>query len=247
MKLLSRAFLSLLISLGLLTVTAANVYAATKTSGNLEVTFNEPIFPASTIWYPGRSVQGSITVKNKSAKAQRISFEAVNKDQTGNSTKVLSIKILEDGVNRYGGKNGKSLETFWNDGEIFISALAPGRSTTYDLIVEMETGADNSFQGKTAKFDLRVGFLGTPNQVIAPVGGVLGVAQIAGADQNVLPTPTEAPTPTPTIVIDRVLGATGENGGGKGGFGGLGGWLLGGGSLIILLSSGFLIYRRRHS
>lgn len=150
---------------------AESAQAVTKTSGDLEVTFDEPMFDASIVWYPGLLVTKSMTVKNNGGASQTVSIEAVNKIQTGSLAQVLLFKTLEGGVDRYGGGNDKTLQNFWDDGQISLSGLAGGATTAYDLTVKMAASSGNEYQRKEAKFDLRVGFVGTTTSVTSGGGG----------------------------------------------------------------------------
>lgn len=145
--------------------------AVTKTSGDLEVTFDEPLFSPTTIWQPGLSVTKEMIVKNNGSSTHTVSIEAINETQTGNLADVLFIKVLEGGIDRYGGADDKSLADFWNDGEVSLSDVGAGGTATYDITVEMDASAGNDYQAKEAMFDLRVGFVGTTSQVTVSGGG----------------------------------------------------------------------------
>lgn len=159
------------LSVGSLIFSVAPAQAVTKTSGDLEVTFDEPMFSSSIVWYPGLSVAKSMTVKNNGGGVQTVSIGAVNKTQTGDLAGVLFFKVLEGGVNRYGGADDKTLQNFWDDGQVSLSSLGGGATTTYDLTVRMVASSGNEYQGKEAKFDLRVGFVGTTTSVTSGGGG----------------------------------------------------------------------------
>lgn len=152
-------------------LSVGSALAVTKISGDLEVVFDEPIFPDTLIWYPGFSLTKSLTVKNNGGDNQTVFIEALNEQQTGNLSEVLYFKALEGGVNRYGGSGDKTLSQFWNDGSVSLSDLGGGNSSAYDLTVLMDFLAGNSYQDKEARFDLRVGFLGTTSEVTVSGGG----------------------------------------------------------------------------
>lgn len=146
----------------------APVEAVTKTSGDLEVTFDEPMFGTSIVWYPGLSVTKNIVIKNNGSGVQTVSIEAVNKTQTGDLAKVLSFKI-----------DDKTLQNFWDDGQVSLSDLAGGATTTYNLTIKMTNLAGNEYQAKEAKFDLRVGFVGTTTSVTS-----MGIVKSASTTAN---------------------------------------------------------------
>lgn len=197
---IKKIVITLILALLPFTLFAKQALAVTKTSGDLEVTFDEPLFPSTTIWQPGLSVTKEMIVKNNGSSTQTVSIEAINETQTGNLADVLLMKVLEGGVDRYGGAGDKSLTDFWNDGEVSLSDLGAGGTTTYDITVEMATSAGNAYQAKEAKFDLRVGFVGTTSQVTVSGGGggggggEAGTAPVCGDTK-----PGSAPTLTSAV------------------------------------------------
>lgn len=148
-------------------LSAQKTFAITKTSGDLEVAFEEPLFSSNTTWYPGFSLSKSITVKNNAAQNYTTGLEALNKSETNNLSSVLNFKVTENSIVRYG--PDKTLKNFWDDEEINLSSIAPHQQITYDITVEMNPVAGNEYQGKQAKFDLKVGFLGEEGKVAGEV------------------------------------------------------------------------------
>jgi hypothetical protein len=170
------------------------IFAKTETSGDLQVTYDDPLFPASIIWYPGLSVTKSFTVKNLSVSTHTVSIEATNTSQTGDISQVFLFKVTEGTTARYGGADDKTLKNFWDDGQISLSDLNGGNSTTYDITISMFSSAGNEYQGKQAVFDLIIGFVGTAAQVVITGGGAGGAAGVS--------TPTcsdTAPSSAPTL------------------------------------------------
>ena len=86
------------------------IFAKTETSGDLQVTYDDPLFPASIIWYPGLSVTKSFTVKNLSVSTHTVSIEATNTSQTGDISQVFLFKVTEGTTARYGGADDKTLK-----------------------------------------------------------------------------------------------------------------------------------------
>jgi hypothetical protein len=135
--------------------------AVTKTSGNLEVTFDEPIFSSSDIWYPGLSLTRDLIVKNKGDETETVIIASQNETETGDISQIFNFKVEEGGSTIY----GDSLVNFWNAGEVTLSNLSGDQSKTYKLTASMDSAAGNEYQGKEAIFDLLVGFLGKPTTV----------------------------------------------------------------------------------
>lgn len=168
--------LSLILVLSILFVVFSfppKTFAKTETSGDLQITYEEPLFPSSIIWYPSLSVTKSFTVKNLSSSTYTVFIEATNTSQSGNIAEVFFFKVTEGKEIRYGTSNSKTLKNFWNEGQISLSELNGGKTTTYNLTITMNSSAGNEYQGKQAKFDLIIGFLETSSQVI-----------ISGTDNN---------------------------------------------------------------
>lgn len=190
-------------------------YAVTKTDGDLQVTYDEPLFPSTIIWYPGLSVQKSFTVKNIGGSTHKTSLKADNTSQTGSLADNLYLKISEGATDYYGGADDKTMKNFWDNGETGLSDISGGNNATYSITITMPGNLGNEFQGKTAKFDLVVGFVGTPSTVTISGGGaVAGAATVPyGAFIPAGPAPGFAPgvlgvatpeaelTATPTATI----------------------------------------------
>lgn len=175
-------------------------YAKTKTSDELQVTYEDPLFPSSVIWYPGLSITKSFTVKNLGSSSQTVSIKATNTSQTGNIADVFLFKVTEARVNHYGGTDGKTLKNFWDEGQISLSDLNGKETTSYDITITMLTSAGNEYQGKQARFDLIVGFVGTPTQVTITGAGGGGIGGISPT------TCSDTPPSTAPILTSAVAG-----------------------------------------
>jgi hypothetical protein len=127
-----------------------------------------PIFN-ETNFLPGQSVIRLIRVTNNSGQTQRIATEAINVSDPNQLGDVLNLEIKEGGVTHY----NKTLSTFFNEGEVFLSDLAGnGTQTQYDFIVNFNSGAGDPFEGKSLRFDILIGFQGTEGGLPpAPPGG----------------------------------------------------------------------------
>ncbi len=146
--------------------------ATTQTDGDLQVTSDSPLFPPSVLWYPGLEQTKTITVTNFGSATHTVYVQALNTLTTAGSDypTVLLFGVSEKGVVRYG-SGDTSLQDFWNAGAINLSDLAGGAATNYDVQISLPSSAGNSYQRKTAIFDLRVGFAGTSDQVTVSGGG----------------------------------------------------------------------------
>lgn len=158
-------FLSLIINIILYPLFLVNAQAATKTSGDLRVTFDEPLFPNTILWYPGYTVNKNIAVENLGNNSQSVFIEAVNEAQIGNLANALIFSAQEGLIDRYGGSAAKTLQNFYNDGQIILSNLNSNSSANYNLALLMNTSAGNEYQAKRTTFDLRIGFQGTASEV----------------------------------------------------------------------------------
>ncbi len=163
---------------------APRVHAITDTSDDLQVTYDDPLFSSSIVWYPGLSVTKSITVKNVGASTHTTSIKADNTSQTGNIDQLYLFKITEGSASWYGGSDDKTMKNFWDAGELDLADISSGNSTTYDITITMPRSAGNEYQDKTAKFDLIIGFAGT-NETVTVSGGGGGGGTVAGATTTV--------------------------------------------------------------
>lgn len=172
MKLLRFAFLLLGFSLIGLSFLPKIILALTETDGDLQVTYDSPLFPPSVLWYPGLKQTKSLTVRNLGSSTHTVYLQAQNTSTTSGSDypAVLLFTVSEGGLVRYG-SGSTSLQDFWNSGTVHLSDLAGKATTNYDLQVALPSSVGNSYQGKTAGFDLLMGFVGTNNQVIVSGGG----------------------------------------------------------------------------
>lgn len=134
-----------------------------KVLADIQVTADNPLFPASISWYPGLSVTKTFVVKNLSSSEQTIYLEPFNSSQTGDVDKIFLVNF---------GAGEKTLRDFWNDRLVNLSDLAAGETGSYNMTIRMATSSGNIYQKKQAKFDLIIGFVGTNFQ--ATISGILG-------------------------------------------------------------------------
>lgn len=152
-----------------------SVQAVTKTSDDLQVTYDDPMFPSSIIWYPSLSVTRSLEIKNTGSFAHTLYFNTQNTSQTGNLAEILLFNIQNGSTNVYGVGDTKSMKNFWDTGQLNVKDINAGAAEIYDFTVKMPYSAGNGYQNKSAKFDLITGFIGTTSTVtITSTGGGTG-------------------------------------------------------------------------
>lgn len=188
-KLILLFFLAVVFLFGI----SPNVFAVTETSGDLQVSWDDPLFSSSIVWYPGLTVAKSFTVKNIGATTHKTSLNTSNTSQTGDFAGNLFFRVDEGVANYYGGANDKTMKNFWDNGETSLSDIGPGSSAIYMITINMPVSLGNEFQAKTAKFDLIVGFVGTEAKVTisAGGGGTVGGASVQVCNDSV---PGSAPS-----------------------------------------------------
>ncbi len=116
---------------------------------------------------PGNSVTRLIRVTNNSTQTQRIAVEAINQTNIGDLASQLDIIIKEGSNTIY----NKTLKQFFDDKEIYLSSLNTGSQTQYDFDVNFKSSAGDDYQGKSAGFNLIVGFEGTEGGLTLPQPG----------------------------------------------------------------------------
>ncbi|MFA4871589.1 MAG: fibronectin type III domain-containing protein [Patescibacteria group bacterium] len=152
-------------------VSAGFLFASTvgaQVPQNLVVIFNpNPLFGAVN-FLPGDSIVAQIEIKNKSGVSKPVAIEAINVNDPDNFGEALNLKIKEGSQTIL----NKGLTEFFGQGETFLSNLADNASTTYDLIVTFNSGADNDYQNNVLNnFDILVGFQGEQTPVTPPGQG----------------------------------------------------------------------------
>jgi hypothetical protein len=150
-------------------VFASPVKAVVETAGDLEVTYDSPLFNPAIIWYPGLSQTNDLLVKNIGSETHTTYFKAENTSETGNLSTAMYFKVSQGGSELYGSGGSKTMRNFWNDAEVSLLAVNSGQSTSYDLTLSFWQGAGNEFQNTEASFDLIIGFEGTEDEVVISV------------------------------------------------------------------------------
>ena len=125
-------------------------------AANLEVVFEEdPLFDEAN-FLPGNEIIRTVEVGNNSGLTQDIIVEAINAIDDDGLGDVLDLVIKEGAMTLY----SDTLGEFLRAGEVSLSALSTGASTTYSFVVVFASSADNDTQAANLGFDLCVGFEG---------------------------------------------------------------------------------------
>ncbi len=157
----------------------ANAYSST--TGNLKVEFSgdPPLFNEEN-WKPGDEINKEVTITNlSSTNSQDLGIVALEKIVTPasgsmNLAQVLNITVKYNSFILY----EDSLADLYEQGEVYLTTLAPLVSINLDLIINMNEDADNEYQGLNTEFDFSIGF----TEVSAPIptgGPDIGVPFLA--------------------------------------------------------------------
>jgi len=175
---MKKIILSIFLAIIFLFAISSSVFAITETSGDLQVSWDDPLFPSSIVWYPGLTVPKSFTVRNIGGVTHQTSLETANTSQTKDFANNLFFRVDSGATNYFGGSDDKTMKNFWDNGQTNLSDILSENSSNYTVTVTMPAALGNEFQGATAKFDLIVGFVGTESKVtISGDGG----GNVAGA------------------------------------------------------------------
>jgi len=114
-------------------------------------------FPASEVWYPGKSFAKTLKITNSSGSSQRVVVEAENIATSGNLDQVIHYTITNENKSALW---DNSLHAFYANGETLIfDSLADGATQTFTLKGLMYSSVGNEYQGKFTQHDLTIGFL----------------------------------------------------------------------------------------
>lgn len=132
--------------------------AITQTVGEMTINHDEPLFPSSTVWYPGLSLRNTIEVKNTGGSVRGLGINSTNTSHTGGLIDVLILKVDDGGHYVFGGNDNKTMKDFWNEGDFEVANLEPYETKTIGFTISMPESLGNEYQSKEAKFDLIIGF-----------------------------------------------------------------------------------------
>lgn len=150
--------------------------AITQTVGEMTINHDEPLFPSSTVWYPGLSLRNTIEVKNTGGSVRGLGINSTNTSHTGGLINVLILKVDDGGHYVFGGNDDKTMKDFWNEGDFKVANLGPYETKTIGFTISMPESLGNEYQSKEAKFDLIIGFFNqSSTTAIINAGQVKGV------------------------------------------------------------------------
>jgi len=208
-------------------VLVSSASAVTQIAGEMTINHDEPLFPNTTVWYPGLTLRNTIEVTNTGGSIRGLGIRAVNTAQTGGLADVLIFKIDDDEHYVYGQNNDKTMKDFWDMVNEFEAAnLGPHETKTIGFTAYMPETLGNEYQETQAQFDIMIGFLNQSSVILTVSGGggagtVLAVtsnpfAGFFGPFEEVLSETTSSvelsPTPSPTVInIGQVKGAMTKN------------------------------------
>jgi len=146
------------------------VLAVTKVSGDLELSYSpDPLFSSDIIWYPGLLKTRYFTVKNNDSQTHKIIINAQDEQETGGLSQVMFFEVLKGSNSLYGQSETKTINNFWNDGDVQLTDVNAGQQTEYTLKVSFWQGAGNEYQNKDLGFNILISFEGTDDEVVVEV------------------------------------------------------------------------------
>jgi hypothetical protein len=150
----------LLLSLFLaLPVSAADFYV--ECGNGCKKTGFEPLFPDSEIWYPGKTLTKTFSLKNISSSVKEMAIGITSSWGDRELEKVMTVEIVKNS----GGEvvwSKDTLEKFYSQGKISMGSFNPGDEVEFAIKVAMLPEADNEYQNKKSYFDLKLGFWEEP-------------------------------------------------------------------------------------
>lgn len=156
-----------LLAVAMCLLAAPPALAVVKTSGDLELISDEPLFPATTVWRPGLALVRTIQVKNRSSSAKRLEVEALAEQEVKGLAQALRVELRRNGRAVFGGNLGKTMSAFWDAGGVEVGEITPGdQGETLDILVTLPWETGDEYQGSQASFDLRVGFRDEPHSSV---------------------------------------------------------------------------------
>lgn len=158
------------------------VKAISETIGNLYLEHDVPIFSASEIWYPGKSLTKSIVIGNLDTVNSHTAGLIANVTTDSSLTDVLQIVVRYGAATLWG---PGTLRNFISAGEVPLTTISPKvsgdvPSVTYDLTISMDNSLGNPYQGQKTIFDFVFGFIGEPTPTPTSAPGAAGATSDGG-------------------------------------------------------------------
>lgn len=166
MKILRRIFtivISATIIIGVYSVVTqkSQVQGIVQAFGPIEVTFPSiPLFN-ETNWFPGKSVNKTLSVKNTQvAVDQTVAVKAINHTDSGSNqalSAALWLLISENGTPLYGTGSPtgpRHLSDFYMEQMVILKLIKSGETKQFTFSVTMDPSSGNLFQAGQTQFDL---------------------------------------------------------------------------------------------
>lgn len=136
-------------------VAAQELTVTCNAPNNCDTDTADPLFPASDLWYPEKTVTKTFRVINNTGEQQLVTATAENSAQTGDLDTVLLIQIirLSDTVTMFDG----TLRDFYQLTSLNLGAFNNGTQDDYSVTVTLPD-VGNEFQGVETSFDLVLSF-----------------------------------------------------------------------------------------
>jgi len=127
-------------------------------SGKCALSGTNPLFTTSDgVWYPGRTLTKSVSVKNSGANGKNISFQARRSslaDEIFEQAFLVSVTPSDSDTITFGG----NLTNFYDKDRISFGAFNSNQTKEFVFQVKMDTNAGNDTKGKESNFNATIGF-----------------------------------------------------------------------------------------
>ncbi|HUW24245.1 MAG TPA: hypothetical protein VMW04_01320 [Patescibacteria group bacterium] len=138
-------------------VSAADFRVECKSGGGCKSEGTSPLFSESEIWYPGKSLDRTFSLKNASSSSKEVAIGVTGHTDDGELEKVMTVQVVNtDNAEVVWQKD--TLEKFYTQGKISLGTFSPGETKEFAFKVAMDSSADNEYQNKKSHFDLILGF-----------------------------------------------------------------------------------------
>lgn len=117
-------------------------------------------FPASEIWYPGKTLTKTVQFTNNSSVGRKVGVLASQTTTSGDIGQVIDLVITKsDSTVLF----SNPLHAFYASGEVLLlDNLASHASETFSFQATMYSTSGNEYQGMTTQFDLIIGLISSP-------------------------------------------------------------------------------------
>ncbi|OGG62188.1 hypothetical protein A3C87_01190 [Candidatus Kaiserbacteria bacterium RIFCSPHIGHO2_02_FULL_49_34] len=132
-------------------------------AAGLSVVFQATPLFGEAQFMPGALVSRTVEVKNTDAVAHALYTRATS-TLSGGLEEAIDFTITSD-TSHFNG----TLAEYYGSASVFLGTLAPNETKVYTFGATFRSSAADSYQGKTTKFDIEVGFEG--GEVVTDTGG----------------------------------------------------------------------------